>query len=149
MYYNCNQAGHLARDCQNPTTTCRYCRAVDNVIEQCLQLIAKIQEINSAPTQNIQMIVVEQRPVPSINIVTRSGAITQVQNKEKQPDEAWVHKNPDKIPAFDVGREKGTFMEAKKYFADPRTSVATTQQHQQQLQFQEASPDQVSTLTSF
>ena len=40
-------------------------------------------------------------------------------------------------------------MEAKKDFADPRTSVATTQHHQQQLQFQEASPDQVSTLTSF
>ena len=73
----------------------------------------------------------------------------QVQNKGKQPDEAWVRKTPDKIPAFDVGREKGTFMEAKKDFVDPRTSVATTQQHQQQLQFQEASLDQVSTLTSF
>ena len=40
-------------------------------------------------------------------------------------------------------------MEAKKDFADPRTLVATTQQHHQQLQFQEASSDQVSTLTSF
>ena len=40
-------------------------------------------------------------------------------------------------------------MEAKKDFAGLRTSVATTQQHQRQLQFQEASPDQVSTLTSF
>ena len=40
-------------------------------------------------------------------------------------------------------------MEAKKDFADPRTSVATTQQHHQQLQFQEALSDQVSTLTSF
>ena len=40
-------------------------------------------------------------------------------------------------------------MEAKKDFAEPRTSVATTQQHQQQSQFQEASSDQVSTLTSF
>ena len=70
------------------------------------------------------MIVVEKRPIPTINIVIRSGATTQVQNKGKQPDEAWVHKTPEKIPAFDVGREKGTFMEAKKYFADPRTSVA-------------------------
>ena len=73
----------------------------------------------------------------------------QVQSKGKQLDEAWVCKTLEKIPAFDVGREKGTFMEAKQDFADPRTSVATTQQHQQQLQFQEASPDQVSTLTSF
>ena len=40
--YNCNQARHLVRDCRNPTTTCQYCQAVDHVIEQCLQLIAKI-----------------------------------------------------------------------------------------------------------
>ena len=33
--YNCNREGHVARDCQNPTTTCRYCREVDHVIEQC------------------------------------------------------------------------------------------------------------------
>ena len=33
LCYNCNQARHLARDCRNPTTTCRYCRAVDHVIE--------------------------------------------------------------------------------------------------------------------
>ena len=90
-------------------------------------MIANIQELNGAPTQNVQMIAVEKIPVPAVNIVTRSGAMTQVHNKEKQPDKAWVHKTPEKIPAFDVGREKGTFMEAKKYFADPRTSVATTQ----------------------
>ena len=92
---------------------------------------------------------VEKRSVPAINVVTRSGATTQVQNKEQQPDKAWVCKTPEKIPAFDVEREKETFMEDQKDFAEPRTSVATTQQHQQQLQFQEASPDQVSTLTSF
>ena len=23
---NYNKAGHVSRDCQNPTTTCRYCR---------------------------------------------------------------------------------------------------------------------------
>ena len=34
IFYNCNQARHVARDYQNPTTTCGYCRAVDHVIEQ-------------------------------------------------------------------------------------------------------------------
>ena len=86
--------------------TCRYCRAVDHVIEQCPHLIAKIQEINGAPTQNVHLITVEKRPVPAIKVVTRSEATAQVQNKEKQPDEDWVRKTPKKIPAFDVGREK-------------------------------------------
>ena len=77
------------------------------------------------------MIAIEKRPSPAVNVVTRSGATTQVQNKGKQPDEAWVRKTLEKIPSFNVGREKGKFMEAKKYFADPTTSVAATQQHQQ------------------
>ena len=103
---------------------CQYCRAVDHVIKQCLQLIAKIQERNSAPTQNIQMITVDQRPVPDINVVTRSGAMTHIQNMEKQLDEAWVRKAPEKVPAFDIEREKETFMEAKRDFVDPSSSVA-------------------------
>ena len=93
------------------------------MIEKCPQLIAKMQERNATPTQNVQMIAVEKIPVPSLNIVTRSGVTTQVQNKGKQLDEAWVHRTPETILAFDVGREKGTFMEAKKHFAD---LVATT-----------------------
>ena len=76
------------------------------------------------------MISVEQRPAPAINVVTRSGATTEAQNKEKQPAEAWVRKAPEKIPAFDVEREKETFMEAKRDFADPNTSVIPAQQPQ-------------------
>ena len=72
-----------------------------------------------------------------------------MQNKEKQSDEAWVRKTLEKVPTFNEGRKKETFMEARKDFADPSTSVATAQQHQQQLQSQEASPDQVRTLSSF
>ena len=91
----------------------------------------------------------EQRPVPTINVVTRSGATTEVKNKEKQPAEAWVRKAPKKILAFDIEREKETFTEAKRDFAAPSTSVAPAQQHQQQSQPQEASTDKVSTLSSF
>ena len=75
--------------------------------------------------------------------------MTQVQTKEKQHGKAWVRKTPEKFPTFDVGREKETFMEAKKYFADLSTSVAPAQQHQHQSQSQEASMDKVSTLSSF
>ena len=73
----------------------------------------------------------------------------EVQNKEQQPDEAWVCKAPEKVPAFDIEREKETFMEAKRDFAAPSTSVAPAQQHQQQLQPQEAPTDKVSTFSSF
>ena len=73
----------------------------------------------------------------------------QVQTKEKQPDEAWVCKTPEKIPAFDVGREKETFMESKKDFVDPSTTVAPVQQYQQQSQSQEASTEKVSALSTF
>ena len=75
------------------------------------------------------MIGVEKRPVLAINVVTRSGATTQLHNTEKQPNEARVHKTPEKFPAFNVNREKETFMEARQDFADP--PVATTQQYHQ------------------
>ncbi len=146
---NCNQLGHYARDFQNPTMTCQYYKVVDDVIEKCPQLIAKIQERNPSPTQNVQMITVKKRPIPALNVVTRSGVTTQVQNKRKQIEEPWVRKTLEKILAFDVRREKDTFMQARKDFAHPNMSVGVTQQERQQLQFQEASSDKVSTLTSF
>ena len=87
-------------------------------------MLAKIQERNSAPIHNLQMISIEQRPTPSINVVTQSGATTHIQTQEEQLDEAWVHKAPLKIPAFDIEREKETFMDAKKYFVDSIPAVA-------------------------
>ena len=96
------------------------------MIEQCQKLISKIQERNGAPTQNFQIIDVEKRPVPSLNVVTRSGAMMQVENKGKQPDKAWVRKTPENIPSFDIEREKETFLESKRDFANSDTSVETT-----------------------
>ena len=68
---------------------------------------------------------------------------------ETQPNEAWVRKAPVKVPAFDIEREKETFMDAKQDFGDSTTAVAPTQPHQQQSQLQEDSTDKVSTLSSF
>ena len=76
------------------------------------------------------MISIKKRPAPSINVVTWSGATTHIQNMEKQPDEAWVCKALERVSAFDIEREKETFMEAKRDFADPSTSVALAQLHQ-------------------
>ena len=63
------------------------------------------------------MISVEPRPAATINVVTRSGVTTHIQNTPNRPAEALVRKAPEKIPAFDIIREKETFLEAKKDFA--------------------------------
>ena len=112
-------------------------------------MIANIQERNSAPTQNLQMLSIEQRPAPAINVVTISGATTHIQPAETQPDEACVRQAPMKVPSFVIEREKETFMETKQDFGESTTVVAPAQPHQQQSQLQEASTNKVSTLSSF
>ena len=95
------------------------------------------------------MISVEPRPAANINVVTRSGATTHPQDTETQPADARVRKAPVKIPAFDITRERETFMEVKKDFAGPSTSVAPAQPQQLSSRPQEAPRDNVSTLSSF
>ena len=110
-------------------------------------MLAKIQERNSKPSPSVQLIAVEPRPIPAVNVVTRSGATIDAQCQVKQPDEAWVRKAIEKTPAFDVRREKETFLEARQDFANPDLPAANKQH--QQLQSQEDSQGQVSTLSSF
>jgi hypothetical protein len=62
IFYNCAQPGHLARDCQNPCTTCNYCNSFDHVIEDCPVLLAKLQERRGG-NQQVQLI--------SVNLVVR------------------------------------------------------------------------------
>jgi hypothetical protein len=42
--YNCAHLGHLARDCQNPCTTCSYCKSFEHVIEHFPVFLSKLQE---------------------------------------------------------------------------------------------------------
>ena len=75
------------------------------------------------------MISVEPRPVATLNVVTRSGLTTHIQDTPTLPVEALIRKAPEKIPAFDIFREKETFMAAKKDFAGPSPSSVPAQLH--------------------
>jgi hypothetical protein len=78
IYYNCVQPGHLARDCQNPCTTCSYCNSFEHVIEEFPVLLAKLQERRGTQHNlQVQLIYVEPHRVdPRVIVITRGGATT-------------------------------------------------------------------------
>ena len=61
IYYKCAQPGHLARDYQNPCTTCSYCNSFEHVIEDCPLLLVKLQE-RRGPQQNPQVQLIYDKP---------------------------------------------------------------------------------------
>lgn len=73
--------------------------------------------------QNLQVMRAEPREEDqSVNIVLRSGIMTD-DDKGKQPKEGgWVCKAPKKEFGFDLECAKKIFMEAKKTFAEASTS---------------------------
>ena len=112
--YNCGQHCHFVRD--YPTTTCTYCKAFNHAIEECLVLLAKIQE--KQQNLNVQFIEVEQWPLdPTVNVVTRSGVVTGGQ--QVKPNGAWVQKVEEKQPSIDLNKIKETFVHISKEFCIP------------------------------
>lgn len=98
-------------------TTYNYYKYFDNVIEECLVLIAKMQEKrNQQLAANVQMMTVEPREdQPCIDIVTRSGNVTENDKAEgkKEVEATWIRKTTENSPTFDILKEKKAFMEVR------------------------------------
>jgi hypothetical protein len=74
--YNYTQLGHLARDCQNPCTTCNYYNSFEHVIEDCPAMLAELQERRGGK-QQVQVIATEPRKLdPRVVVITRGGVAT-------------------------------------------------------------------------
>jgi len=114
--YNCNQPGNLVRDCTDPCTMCKYCHATNHVIEECPQLMAKMQERRQPTNQpNTQNIFVERRTdEPQVQAVTQSGIATgDDRGKATAIGAPWVRRDGKKQPPFDLIKERETFIEAR------------------------------------
>lgn len=127
IFYNCRMPGHYAWECQNQMwPSCQYCTQCDHTIEECPVLMANMQENKAQPqhpTQNLQMMRLEHREEdPNVNIILRSGIMTDDDKGKQLEENGWVRKAPEKEVGFDLERAKETFMEAKKSFIEASTS---------------------------
>lgn len=64
---------------------------------------------------------------PNVNIVTRSSITTREDKGKQQEEDIWVRKAANKDVGFDLNKEKETFMEAKRRFADIGASTSRAQ----------------------
>jgi hypothetical protein len=118
--YNYVQPGHLARDFQNPCTTCSYCSSFEHVIEDCSVLLAKLQE-RRGPQQNpqVKLIYIESHgEEPRVFVITRVGVVTGEDRvtQGNTTKELGVRKAAEKTRFFDAKKEKQIFEEAIKEF---------------------------------
>jgi hypothetical protein len=116
--YNYGKQGHFAWDCM--TTTCKYCKAFNQAIEECPVLLAKIQE--KQQNQYFQFIGVEHcPPSPTVNVVTRSGMVTNDQQGKNTTNMngSWVRKAEEKKPVIDLHKIKETSVHASNEFRIP------------------------------
>jgi hypothetical protein len=109
--YNCAQPGHLAKDFQNPCTTCSYCNSFEHVIKECLALLAKLQERRGENPQ-VQLIYVEPHGEdPRVIVITRGGVVTREDRvtPRKTTKESGVQKDAEKTQVSDAKKEKQIF----------------------------------------
>jgi hypothetical protein len=106
----------LARDCQNPCTTCNYCNSFDHVIEDCPVLLAKLQERRGG-NQQVQLISAEPHGEdPRVIVITRGGIVTGEDRVTpgKTTEGSGIRRAAEKAQLFDPRRERHTFEEARK-----------------------------------
>jgi hypothetical protein len=127
--YSCAQPGHLARDCQNPCTTCSYCNSFEHVKEYCPALLSKLQERRGG-NQQVQLITIEPHGIDPIFVsITRGGTATREDRVTpgKTTKQSGVIKVVEKTQEFDPKREKQKFDEAKKEFIRNQASSSKAQ----------------------
>jgi hypothetical protein len=111
----------LARDYQNPCTTCSYYNSFEHVIEDCPVLLAKIQKSRGGNPQ-VQLISVEPHGVdPRVNVIIRGGVATREYRvtPAKTTEESRVRRV---VEEFNPRKEKQTFVEARREFGGDQFS---------------------------
>ena len=118
------------QDCTNPTTTCKYCKSYDHVIEECPILQARWQEKRpQMGSHNVQLIGVEDRtPEHKLDVVTQSGLATDGAQSSvvKKLVAEWVWKSTNKPSTFDLKKQKDIFLQAQRDFGDAAPSCSKT-----------------------
>jgi hypothetical protein len=78
--YNCDEQGHLARDCPHPRQPwCSHCRTNGHATEDCPELIAKWEDrVRQRGTNLISSEIkrISKGQFPNLNIITQGGAKT-------------------------------------------------------------------------
>jgi hypothetical protein len=129
IFNNCTQPGHLARDFQNPCTTCSYYNSFDHVIEDCPVLLAKLQE-RRGRNQRVQLI--SEEPCgedPKVVVITRGGVFTREDRvtSGNTTDGSGIRRSLEKTPLFDPRKEKHVFEDIRREFVGEHASSSREQ----------------------
>jgi hypothetical protein len=102
----------------------------DHVIEDCLVLLAKLQE-RRGPQKNpqVKMIYVEPcREYPRVVVITRGGTVIREDRliQGKTTKDSGIRKSTEKTQTFDAKKERQIFEESRKEFRGDRGSSSKT-----------------------